>query len=86
MPASQFIEKAEEEKAHIIALSALMTTTMSYMQDVVDELGTEGLRDKYKVMIGGGSVTPEFAHIIGADGYGENFLEAVRVAKRLTGQ
>lgn len=85
VPVPKFIEEAEEKSANIIAISALMTTTMSYMQDVIGELELKGLRDKYKVIVGGGSVTPEFAHKIGADGYGENFLEAVKESRRLTG-
>jgi len=68
----------------IIGLSALMTTTIFNMQDVIKELKSIGLRDKYKILVGGGSVTEEFANLIGADGYGENFSEAVKVAKQLT--
>lgn len=85
VPSSDFVVQAEEKQASIIGISALMTTTMVYIKDIIDELSNRNLRDKYKVMIGGGSITPEFAKAIGADGYGENFLEAVKVARQLTG-
>ena len=82
-PVRQFVEKAEEVNADIIAASAILTTTMAYMPDLVDLLREMGIRDKFKVMVGGAPVTPEFAVEAGADGYGENAAEAVNVAKRL---
>jgi corrinoid protein of di/trimethylamine methyltransferase len=81
-----FIEKAEELKADIIAASAILTTTMAYMPDLVDLLQEMGLREQFKVMLGGAPVTPDFAKQAGADGYGENAGEAVSVAKRLMQQ
>ena len=84
VPTNVFIEKAEELQVDIIGLSALMTTTIFNMQDIIRELESIGLRDKYKIIVGGGSVTEEFANLIGADGHGDNFSEAVRVAKQLT--
>lgn len=78
-----FIEKAKEVKADIIAASSLMTTTMPFMKDLVEALETAGIRDQYKVMVGGGPVTEEWAKAIGADGYGKDAAEAVRVAKEL---
>ncbi|MBC8497600.1 B12-binding domain-containing protein [Candidatus Bathyarchaeota archaeon] len=78
-----FIEKAKEVKADIIAASSLMTTTMPFMKDLVEALETAGIRDQYKVMVGGGPVTEEWAKAIGVDGYGKDAAEAVRVAKEL---
>ena len=64
-----FIDKAEETGANIIAMSALLTTTMPSMQAVIDELSSRGLRDKYIVMVGGAPVNQSFADQIGADYY-----------------
>jgi len=77
------IEEAEKVDADIIAASAILTTTMAYMPDMVDLLTEMGIRDKYRIMLGGGPVTPDWAAEVGADGYGENATEAVEVAKRL---
>ena len=77
----RFIEAAKENNADIIACSALLTTTMDYMKDVVDAVRESGLG--FKVMIGGAPVTAEFAASIGADGFSTNANEAVEVAKRL---
>ena len=82
-PSLNFISKAREVDADIIALSSLMTTTMPFMRDVIDALNSAGLRDRYKVLVGGGPVTREWAQVIGADGYGKDAAEAVRVAKEL---
>ena len=83
IPSKIFIDKAEKIRADIIALSALMTTSMPYQQDVVQLLNDLGIKGKYKVMIGGGPVTFEWAKEIGADGYGRTALDAVQLAKRL---
>lgn len=80
---SDFIKKAEEVNADIIAVSALMTTTMQNMPRLIKDLEDLGLREKYKVMVGGGPVLPDWAVEIGADGYGSNSTEAVKEAKRL---
>lgn len=80
-----FITAAEENEADIIGISTLMTTTMPNMRAVLDELRARGLRDKYKVMVGGGPVNERFAEEIGADAYSEDAMEAVVVAKRLLG-
>ena len=81
VPADRIIECATQEKADIIALSALMTTTMQKMRDVVLAVRESGL--KAKVMIGGAVTTPEFMNEIGADGYAKDAAEAVKVAKSL---
>ncbi|MEM0057163.1 MAG: corrinoid protein [Saccharolobus sp.] len=83
VPSLDIINKAVEVGADIIGLSALMTTSMSYQKEVIDLLKELGIRDRFFVIVGGGSVTKEWADKIGADGYGENALEAVELAKNL---
>jgi len=78
-----FVEKAQEVNADIIAMSALMTTTMTYQKDVIDYLKEKGLRDKYIVLVGGGPVNEEWAEQIGADGTSDSATGAVEVATRL---
>ncbi len=81
VPARRIIEAAREHHARIIGLSALMTTTMQRMKEVIALAREEGL--PVKIMIGGAVVTPEYAEEIGADGYSADAAEAVRVAKEL---
>ncbi len=81
--ADEFIRKAREEKADIIALSCLMTTTLPYQRELIEELNRLRLRDRFRVMVGGGPVTREWAKNIGADGYGVDAHEAVEVARKL---
>ncbi|MEM1683447.1 MAG: cobalamin-dependent protein [Ignisphaera sp.] len=64
-------------------MSALLTTTMIHMKDVIESLKKEGLRDKVKVIVGGVPLTEEFAKSIGADAYGENAFKAVEICKKL---
>jgi 5-methyltetrahydrofolate--homocysteine methyltransferase len=78
-----FVEKAEEKGADIIGISALLSSTMTFMPDVIEELKRRGIRDKYIVLLGGGAVTPEWAAKIGADGSGADFAEAARMAREL---
>jgi len=78
-----FISKAKEVHADLIALSSLLTTTMPYMREVIEDLKAAGLRDRFKVIVGGGPVTQEWADKIGADGFGRDALEGVAVARRL---
>ena len=68
----QFVEAVKKYNPQIVCLSALLTTTMNYMQNVIDTLAAEGLRDKVKVLVGGAPVNEEFAMRIGADGYSSN--------------
>ena len=82
VPLRDFVSKAEEVGADIIAMSTLMSTTMGGMRGVIKILEKEGLRDKYKVMIGGGPISQSLADRIGADAYGDGISEAVRTAKR----
>lgn len=79
--AETFIAKAEEVNADVICMSALLTTTMPYMQDVINALKEKGLRDKYVVMVGGAPVTEDFAAQIGADYYTPDATTAAEVAK-----
>jgi corrinoid protein of di/trimethylamine methyltransferase len=79
----QFIEKIKETGANLLALSALLTTTMVHQGNVIDALKKEGLRDKVMVMVGGAPANSIWAEEIGADGYGEDAAGAVRLAKQL---
>jgi trimethylamine corrinoid protein len=81
--ALQIIEEAEKVHADAIGLSALMSTTMPSQKEVIDALRELNLRDKYRVVVGGGPVTQEWADEIGADGYGENAVQAVELLKGL---
>jgi methylmalonyl-CoA mutase cobalamin-binding domain/chain len=83
VPSASVIQKAKEIKADMIALSSLLTTTMPYQKEVIDDLLSMGLREKFKVMIGGGPVTRQYAESIRADGYGKDAIEAVVEAKKL---
>lgn len=85
VPVLDFIEKVKELNPNIVGVSALMTTTMVHMPRLIEALQENGLREKVKVMLGGAPVLPEWAKKIGADGYGESAMEAVRVAKKLVG-
>ncbi len=81
--ADRFVEAVKEEEADILCLSALLTTTMEYMTEVIGKLDAAGLRDRVKVMVGGAPVNERFAGRIGADGYSANANEAVAKAKEL---
>ena len=83
VPAEKFVEAAEKNDADIVAISALMTTSMESMRDAVNAVRKSGVRSK--VIVGGGPVTDEFAKSVGADGYGDDAVDAVRVVKRLIG-
>lgn len=83
VPLSKFISKMKDVKPDIIGMSALMTTTMLKMEDIVRTLDEEGLRQKVKVIIGGAPTSIEWARKIGADGHGGDAMDAVRVAKAL---
>ena len=79
--ADTFIAKAEEVGADVIGMSALLTTTMPNMKDVIDELNEKGLREKYIVMVGGAPVNDTFAQQIGADYYTADAPSAAEIAK-----
>ena len=80
-----FVQRAKDVDADIIAISCLMTTTLPYQREVIDELKSKGLRQRFQVMIGGGPTTKKWADEIGADGYGNDATEALREARRLVG-
>lgn len=79
----KFIQAIREHHADIVCLSALLTTTMNYMRNVVADLEKEGMRDRVKVMVGGAPVNEAFAAQIGADLYTSNANAAVTGAKQL---
>lgn len=81
--ADQFISKAEEVGAQIIGLSSLLTMSMDFQRQVIDELKKRGLRDKYKVIVGGSPTTDDWADQIGADGWADDAIEAVKLVKKL---
>jgi trimethylamine corrinoid protein len=83
VPVKEIINRAKAENADIIACSALLTTSMPYMRDLISLLEAMGERQRFKVIIGGASITPEICASIGADGTAPNALEAVRLAKKL---
>jgi len=78
----KFIEKIKETDAKIICMSSLMTTTRHSMKQTIEALKKAGLRDKVKVVIGGGAVSAQYAELIGADAYGRDAVDAVEIAKR----
>jgi trimethylamine corrinoid protein len=82
VPVDQFTKRSKEVRATIVASSALLTTTMPIQREIVKRLIAEGLGDQVKVMVGGAPVTENWAKEIGADGYAENAVEAVTVAKK----
>jgi 5-methyltetrahydrofolate--homocysteine methyltransferase len=80
----KFVEAVKEEKkGSILGLSALLTTTMTMMKNVIAALEKAGVREKTKVMIGGAPITQQYADEIGADGYSDNASGAVAVARKL---
>lgn len=81
--ADKFVTATKEHQANIVAMSALITTTMAYMEDVIEAFQEAGIRDKVKVLVGGAPVTPEFADKIKADGYAKDAASAVDVAAAL---
>ena len=85
-PGDKLIGKALEVNADVIAMSALLTTTMVRQREVIEELEKEGLRQKIKVMVGGAPVTRDWVATIRADGYSEDAIGAVGLAKKLMGR
>ncbi len=79
----KFIDAAKTNHADIICMSALLTTTMNYMKEVIAAVKASGLRDQVKVMVGGAPLNNDFAVAIGADGYSSNANDAVALARRL---
>ena len=86
VPIIELVQKAREEEADLIGVSALLTTTMVKQRDVVEAVDDMGLADKVKVMVGGAPVTRAWMEEIGADGYSEDAIGAIAVAKELIGK
>ncbi len=84
--AEEFLEAMEKYQADILAMSALLTTTAAEQKKVIDTLKEKGIREKVKVMVGGGAITAKFAESIGADGYDPTAPGAVELARRLVGK
>lgn len=85
VPLDEFVEKTKEIKPDLLCMSTLMTTTMGGMKEVIEKLKAAGIRDQVKVMVGGSPISKKYAMDIGAEGYSVNAIEAVKVAKELTG-
>ena len=85
VPSAKIIEKIKEVDADLVGLSALLTTTMVKQKEVIDELDKLGLRKRVKVMVGGAPVTRDWVQKIEADGYSEDAIGAVGLAKQLVG-
>ncbi|MCD6263315.1 corrinoid protein [Candidatus Bathyarchaeota archaeon] len=83
VPVEEFVEAVRRFEPDILGLSALMTTTVPLQRRVIERLEELGLRDKVKVLVGGGAVTPEMAREMGADAYGRDALDAVKKAIEL---
>jgi len=81
--ADTYIEAIEENKANILGMSALLTTTMPYMKVVIDTMKERGIRDDYIVLVGGAPLNEEFGESVGADAYCRDAATAVEVAKEL---
>ena len=84
--ADAFIEAVQKNEADLVVMSALMTTTMTEQQKVIESLKSKGIRERVKVMVGGAAVTEEFARDIGADGYDPTAPGAVQLAEKLIGK
>jgi corrinoid protein of di/trimethylamine methyltransferase len=83
VPPEKFVEAAQEQDGSIVALSALLTTTMTTMKTVIEAMEAAGVREKTKIMVGGAPITQQYADEIGADGYSDNASAAVAVARKL---
>ena len=81
--ADEFINKAEEVGAKIIGMSSLLTMSMDFQRQVIEELKKRGLREKYKVIVGGAPTTEEWSEQIGADGWADDAIETVNLVKKL---
>ena len=81
--AEKFSEAVKENNARILGMSALLTTTMGQMEETIKFFTKEGLRDRVKIMVGGGPITEEFAREIGADYFGSNATAAARMARTI---
>lgn len=85
VPVERFVSTVKDTQANLVCLSALLTTTMTVQRDTIAALAQAGLRQQVKVMVGGAPVTPGWAAEIGADGYAEDAIQAVEIARQLVG-
>jgi len=83
VPSGSFVDKTKESKAHIVAMSALLTVTTPEQKSTVQALEKAGIRKNVKVAVGGAAVTPEWAREIGAEGYSDNAVDAVELFKKM---
>ena len=83
IPPEQFVAKTKEVSANLLGASALLSTSLPMQREIVEGIVAAGLRDKVKLIFGGAPVTEEWVKEIGGDGYAENAMEAVNVAKKL---
>ena len=83
IPPEQFVAKAKEVNANLVGASALLSTSLPMQREIVEGIVAAGLRDRVKLIFGGAPVTEEWVKEIGGDGYAENAMEAVNVAKKL---
>lgn len=86
VPTETFVDKVKETNANIVGLSALLTTTMTTQREIIQALTEAGIRNTIKVMVGGAPVTRSWAEEIGADGYAEDAMGAVQIARHLMGK
>jgi 5-methyltetrahydrofolate--homocysteine methyltransferase len=86
VPAQKFIEKAEETQARIIGLSGLLTLAFESMKETIEVIRGTGLRDKVKIMIGGGQINDEVKKYTGADAFGTDAMSAVLLVKDWAGE
>ena len=80
---SKFIATAKEHNAAMIGVSTLLTTSAYYQEELIKALTKQGIRDDYKVIVGGGPITPDWARKIGADGYSRTASQAVELCRQL---
>lgn len=78
-----FVSAAQKQHADIIAMSSMLTTSLPYVKDVISCLTTLGIRDQYRIVVGGAAVTPEWASMAGLDGFGRDAVEAVNICNKL---
>lgn len=86
VPAQKFVDLIKEKNANILGLSALLTTTMVEIKNVIDTFSEKGLRDSVKIIVGGAPVNADYAKEIGADGYSPDAASAAELAKGLIGK
>ncbi len=78
-----FVSAAKQHNADIIAMSSMLTASLPYVKDVISRLITLGIRDRYRIVVGGAAVTPEWASMAGLDGFGRDAVEAVNICNKL---